>query len=239
MPIAKESRIILITGAGRGLGLGFARRWLDAGNRVFALARDPGNASGLRDLAKTHGDSLIPITGDVADESSIRRARTAVEEQTDRLDLLLNNAGIYGSRDETLDSLNPEDLHRVFEVNAIGPIRMAREFLPLLLRGNRPRIINMTSLMGSLEDNSSGGSWAYRLSKAALNMANRNLALELAPRGILSVVLHPGWVRTDMGGSHAPLALEDSVAEMVATIDRLTDEKSGRFIDRKGEELPW
>ena len=239
MPIAKESRIILITGAGRGLGLGFARQWLDAGNRVFALARDPGIASGLRDLAKTHGDSLIPITGDVADESSIRRARTAVEEQTDRLDLLLNNAGIYGSRDETLDSLNPEDLHRVFEVNAIGPIRMAREFLPLLLRGNRPRIINMTSLMGSLEDNSSGGSWAYRLSKAALNMANRNLALELAPRGILSVVLHPGWVRTDMGGSHAPLALEDSVAEMVATIDRLTDEKSGRFIDRKGEELPW
>ncbi len=97
----------------------------------------------------------------------------------------------------------------------------------------------MTSLMGSLEDNSSGGSWAYRLSKAALNMANRNLALELAPRGILSVVLHPGWVRTDMGGSHAPLALEESVAEMVATIDRLTDEESGRFIDRKGEELPW
>jgi len=236
---ATSSQRILLTGAGRGLGLEFTRRWLEAGHRVFALVRNPENSPDLRELGVGYPRTLVTLAGDVTDDDSVVAARRAVESLTDGLDLVLNNAGIYGPKNDGLESLDWKDARRVIEVNTLGPLRVSRAFLPLLRRGSRPRLVHITSLMGSLADNRSGGAWAYRMSKAALNMASRNLAHELAQSRVISVVLHPGWVRTDMGGSNAPLGVGEAVAALVETIDSLTLKQSGGFFDRHGRSQPW
>ena len=239
MAMAATSRRLLVTGANRGLGLEFTRSWLAAGHRVFALARRPGDSPGLTDLIRRFPDHLHPVTCDVADDDSVTAAGTAVGALTDALDLILNGAGIIGSPGARLGALDFDEMRRVFETNSLGPLRVTRTFLPLLRRGTRPVVVHLTSLMGSIADNGSGGAWAYRLSKAALNMASRNLSHELAPDGIPSVVLHPGWVQTDMGGPGAPLPVAEAVAALTRTIERLTPEESGAFLDRDGRHLPW
>lgn len=230
---------ILITGAGRGLGLEFARQWLAAGKEVCALAREPEKSRGLASLRSDYAETLRVAPCDVADDASVESARKEISGAWDSLDLLLNNAGIYGPRDGTLQSVKLDEIRRVFEVNTLGPIRVTRAFMPLLRKGSRPRVVLMTSLMGSIGDNGSGGSWPYRISKTALNMVGRNLALELREDGIPAIVIHPGWVRTDMGGKSAPLSIEESVSAMVSTIGGLTPERTGMFLDRNGEPLPW
>ncbi|MFQ5877719.1 MAG: SDR family oxidoreductase [Acidobacteriota bacterium] len=232
-------RHIVVTGASRGLGLGFARRWLERGERVFALARDPAAAPALGELAGAHPESLRVQQCDVADDASVETARRAVEAVWERVDILVNNAGICGAREDALGALDFGELRRVFEVNAVGPLRVARAFLPLLGRGARPRVVHISSLMGSIDDNGSGGAYAYRMSKAALNMASRNLGHELRRSGILSVALHPGWVRTDMGGPGGRLSVEEAVASLASTIDRLGPEHNGGFYDLEGQPAPW
>ena len=236
---SQPPQTILLTGASRGLGLEFARQWLESGRRVFALARRPERSDGLQELGAEHGDRLAAVACDVGDPGSIDAARAAVARSTDSLDLLLNNAGVYGGRGLGLDELDFEELHEVFDINTLGPLRVTRAFLPLLRAGRAPKLAHLTSLMGSITDNGSGGSYAYRMSKAALNMASRNLGHELSAAGVPSVVLHPGWVQTDMGGSHAPLAAPESVAGMIRVLDALEPAQSGRFYSWRGEELPW
>ena len=236
---AKAPQRILVTGASRGLGLEFARQYAESGHRVFALARDPLRSKGLMELAARDPKAVLPIACDVADEESVKAARLEVEVLTDALDLVINNAAIYGRDEESLESLDWEEVRRVFEVNTLGPMRVSRAFLPLLRRGARPRLVHITSMMGSVEDNRSGGHWSYRLSKAALHMANRNLSLELEKWKIPCVVLSPGWVRTDMGGPSAPLSPEESVSSMVKTIDSLTARHSGNIYQRDGEPGTW
>jgi len=231
-------RQIVLTGASRGLGLQFTRLWLKAGHHVHAMARSASRSPGLAELAGQYGDALHIQDVDVADDDSVRRAVAAVGEKSSVIDLLLNNAGIFKVHGGTLADLDLDDWRQTMEINALGPIRVTRAFLPLLRQGNAPRVINMTSLMGSIADNSSGGSWAYRMSKTALNMASRNMGHELAGEGISAVVIHPGWVQTDMGGAGAPLTIEEAVAAMAATIDRFTLEHSGGFYDRNGEPMP-
>ncbi len=230
---------VLTTGASRGLGLEFCRQWLARGARVLALARDPKGSAGLQALAREHGARLVPVPCDVADDTSVDAAAAAVAAATDHLDVAVQNAGTYGRHGGTLAELDMDEVRRVLEVNALGPLRVARALLPLLERGRQPRLAAITSLMGSIGDNSSGGSWAYRMSKAALNMAWRNLAHELAPRGITCAVLHPGWVRTGMGGPGAPLTPEESVAGMLRVLDALGPEDSGAFLAWDGRRLPW
>jgi NAD(P)-dependent dehydrogenase (short-subunit alcohol dehydrogenase family) len=230
---------IAVTGAGRGIGLEFARRWLERGDRVFALARRPAKSTGLAALALRHAGALRSIECDVGDDDSVARARTEVEEGADRLDLVVNNAAVFGARNASVETLALADVRHVFEVNVLGALRVSRAFLPLLRRGRRPALVHISSLLGSIADNSSGGYWDYRLSKAALNMAARNLAIELKQDGVLSVALHPGWVRTDMGGPDAPLGVEEAVAAMVRTIDALGPDQSGGFYDRTGRPAPW
>ncbi len=232
-------RRALITGASRGLGLEFVRQWLDRGDTVFALARRPERSAGLEELARAHGERLALVECDVADDASVTASRRAVARRTDRLDLLVNNAGVYSKAEVALESLDFGELRSVFEVNVIGALRTAREFLPLLRQGRFPRLVQITSLMGSIDDNHSGGTWAYRISKAALNMATRNLAHALQKDGITAVALHPGWVRTDMGGKSAPLSPGEAVAGLIATIDRLTAQQSGGFFGRDGAPCPW
>lgn len=230
---------VLVTGASRGLGLGLVRTWAEAGRRVFALARDPGRAIELEQLVDSHPDQVVPIACDVADDGSVESARAAVAEVTRALDVVVNNAGIGGDGDR-IDDLELDEVRRVLETNTLGPLRVSRAFLPLLRGGSQPtHLVHITSLMGSIEDNASGGSYPYRLSKSALNMASRNLAHELRSAGVVSAVFHPGWVRTAMGGRGAPTTVEEAAGALVRTIEALTMEESGGFYDREGRRLPW
>ena len=230
---------VLVTGASRGIGLEYARQWLDSGARVFGLARDPEASAGLMALTSDHPDRLVPVHCDVADDDSVAAARRRVGEETDGLEVLINNAGIGGAH-QGLESLDMDRVRRTFEVNAMGPLRVARAFLDLLRAGERPRrIVNMTSLMGSIDDNRSGDAYAYRLSKAALNMATRSMAVDLAGDGIVAVALHPGWVQTDMGGASARTPVDEAVRSLVRTIEALDMDRSGGFYDSEGKPLPW
>ncbi|GAB4222017.1 MAG: SDR family oxidoreductase [Acidobacteriota bacterium] len=233
-----NDRVALVTGANRGLGLEFARQLVEGGARVFALCRDPRRATDLAALAAGHTDRIAVHAADVADDASVADAFAAVGRATDRLDLVVNNAGVFGPRDQTLETLDFGAVREVFEINVLGALRVVRAALPLL-DGPAPRVVQISSLMGSIADNGSGGAWAYRLSKAALNMATRNLGHELIRRGIVTAALHPGWVRTAMGGDGAPLSAGDAVRAMLATIARLGPAESGLFLDREGRPLAW
>jgi NAD(P)-dependent dehydrogenase (short-subunit alcohol dehydrogenase family) len=232
-------RRFVVTGANRGLGLEFTRQWLQRGDEVFALARDPASSEGLRELAGKHPGRLWTALCDVADDRSVEAAASAVREVWDRVDCLLNNAGVGDRHSASVDSLDFGRLRTVFEINTLGPLRLTGALLGLLKRCPRASVVNMTSLMGSIADNGSGGAYGYRMSKAALNMATKNLAHELGKDGIVAVVLHPGWVKTDMGGPRAPLETADAIAAMVRTIDGLGPEHNGAFLDRNGGPLPW
>jgi NAD(P)-dependent dehydrogenase (short-subunit alcohol dehydrogenase family) len=234
-----QHRRILITGASRGLGLEFIRQWLARGDRVVALARRPETSVGLSALVGKHKESLRAVTCDVSDDASVERALHEVEKTDQQLDVVVNNAGTYGSRDATLATVRTDDIRKVFEVNTLGPLRVSRAFLPLLRKGTAPRLVHITSLMGSIADNRSGGSWGYRISKTALNMLARNMAIELGHSGVVTTLLHPGWVRTDMGGPHAPLAPEGAVADLIRMIDTLTVEHNGGWFDHAGKPIPW
>ena len=228
---------IAVTGAGRGLGLEFASQWLATGADVFALARDPGASKGLASLGRDFPGKLHTVACDVADDASVASAAAKVSGMTGALDIVVNNSATYGTRGGSIGELDLEEVRRVFDVNTLGPIRVSRAFLPLLERGTAPKIVHLTSLMGSVTDNRSGGAWSYRISKAALNMVCKNLALDLAPAGIVSSALHPGGVRTDMGGAGAPLGIAESVAALIRTIEALTSGESGAILDRHGQPL--
>ena len=231
----KEARRVVVTGAGRGLGLEFVRQYLRRGWEVHALLRKPER---LREMVQK-SSQLVASECDVADAGSVVTAAEAVGTRWDSLDLLINNAGVNGRADDSMTQLDMADVREVFEVNTIGPVEVSRALLPLLARNSGAKIIHVTSKMGSIDDNDSGGWWAYRISKAALNMACANMAHELRDAGIGTMVVHPGWVRTDMGGSMAPLGVQESVSGMVEVIDGLTLQDSGCFRDYSGAPVPW
>jgi len=234
-------RRIVVTGASRGLGLGMTRRWLADGREVLALARDPEHAPALAELAAAHSGRLLIARCDVTSETELMAAVDRAASAWGVVDLLVNNAAVMGQQGAGLATLDLTDLAHTLEVDAIAPLRVTRAFMPLLLRSPLPRVAHISSAMGSIEGNSEGGYWAYRMSKAALNMASRNLALEFRDRGLraVSVVLHPGWVRTDMGGPEATLSIEESVAALVPAIDQLGAAHSGGFFDRKLRVVPY
>lgn len=227
---------ILVTGANRGLGLELARQSLERGNRVFAASRHPGDP--LAALAEKWGERLVRVPLDVTDESSLARAIDLVREHTERLDVLVNNAGVM-PRHEQPGNLTAATLLETFHVNSVAPILVAQACLPLLERAERPRIINVTSELGSLNRKHTGGFYAYCASKAALNMLSQALAFDLEPRGIIVIALHPGWVQTDMGGARAPLTAQESVQGILRLVDGLTRGESGRFLSWQDEVIPW
>jgi NAD(P)-dependent dehydrogenase (short-subunit alcohol dehydrogenase family) len=229
---------VLITGANRGLGLEFTRQYLAAGWHVIACCRRPHAVAELRDLAK-HFDNLSIHALDLCNFTEIDHLAKALTDT--KLDLLINNAGIYGGElANRFGSLDYELWQNVLRVNTLAPVKMAETFLPHLTRGRGKKlVVGITSLMGSIADNSSGGAIACRSSKAALNAALKSLAIDLKPRGIGVLILYPGWVRTDMGGPGAPILPEESVRSMRHLIDQFTPKLSGRFLDFRGRELPW
>jgi NAD(P)-dependent dehydrogenase (short-subunit alcohol dehydrogenase family) len=230
---------IVITGTNRGIGLELTRQYLARGDTVDAAVRFPSQATALNALIAVAGGRLRVHACDVTSDTGVYAFGHALERaDTAGIDLLINNAGVMGKM-TSLEDLDVADLHTTFEVNAIGPLRVARALLPLVLRSQRKTIVHMTSRMGSIADNTSGGAYAYRMSKAALNMACRSMALDLADRGVITAVFHPGWVQTDMGGLHAPTPVDASSRGLIAQFDALTPEKSGRFWSFEGTEIPW
>jgi len=227
----------LITGANRGLGLEFARQYLADGCQVYAACRDPDSASELSRLAEASDDKLQILALDVTDPASVKAAAAELDGQA--IDLLLNNAGVGGARGQTIGNIDYEAWAKVLDVNTMGPLRVAEAFVDHVARSERKLTITLTSGMGSLADNTSGGAFAYRSSKAAVNMVMRSLAIDLAPRGITCVVVNPGWVRTDMGGPHASLTTAESVAMLRRLIERLGPAQSGKFFNYDGREYAW
>jgi len=236
----RHERRVLITGAGQGIGLEWARQEAQAGSTVIATARDPKAAPGLSELEKSaRPGSIAVLPLDVTDDASIEAAARAVQERFGGLDELVNNAGTYGPRDDRRLGAPPDEIRQVLEVNALGPYRVTRRMLPLLKFGREASIVFITSLMGSIGDGPSGSSYGYRMSKAALNMLGANLAHDLRDERIACVLLHPGWVQTRMGGPKAPIPLEQSVRDMRRVTMRISPTESGMFLDASGEPLPW
>jgi NAD(P)-dependent dehydrogenase (short-subunit alcohol dehydrogenase family) len=227
---------VLVTGGNRGIGLEFARAYAASGWRVIACVRRPAKAAALNKLATA--SDLVEIEAlDVTDHKAIDAL--AKRRRGQAIDLLINNAGVYGPDAQDIRRIDFAGWAAAFAVNAMAPIKMARAFLDHVARSERKTIANITSQMGSIGDNSSGGAYAYRASKAALNMAAKSLSVDCRSKNIVVVVLHPGWVRTDMGGSGAPLTPKASVAGLRQVIDGLTLADSGKFFDYRGAELPW
>ena len=187
-------------------------------------------------LAAASGGRLRVHALDVAVDDSVRAFARAVG--TLPIQLLINNAGMMGQRGAPLAELDMDSVMQTFSVNAVGPLRVTQALLPVL-RAGKAKVVNISSTMGSIADNRSGGALDYRLSKAALNMLSRNLAHELAHDGIVVVSLHPGWVQTDMGGANAPLAVDASVGALLKVIDRLRPEDSGGFLNQRGEPFAF
>ena len=227
----------LITGANRGLGLEFARQYLADGWQVYATCRDPESASELRRLADANGRKLRALPLDVTDLASVKVA--AKELEGEAIDLLLNNAGVGGARGQTIGNIDYVAWAKVLEANTLGPMRVSEAFVDHVARSERKLIVTLTSGMGSIADNTSGGSIAYRSSKAAVNMVMRSLAIDLAPRGFICVVVNPGWVQTDMGGPNANLAPAESVTRLRHLIENLEPPHSGKFFNHDGREYAW
>ncbi len=228
---------ILVTGANRGLGLEFCRQYAEAGWKVLACCRNPANARDLNTLsARCSAVSVHAL--DVADFAGIDRLSQELAGES--IDVLLNNAGVYGDNtDNGFGSIDYRLWRDVFVVNTQAPVKLAEAFLPQVRRSERRLIVAVSSLMGSVTDNTSGGSIMYRSSKAALNAAMKSLSLDLADARIGILILHPGWVKTDMGGANAPTLPQESIAGMRRVIDDFTLGESGRFIDFRGREAPW
>lgn len=227
---------VLITGANRGLGLEFTKQYGADGWRVYACCRNPGDASELAALAEASSGRVSVHALDVADHSAVDAL--AKELGSESLDVLLNNAGAFGDRAGFGDS-DYETWTRMFQVNSLGPMKMAEAFVSHLERGERKVIASVTSKMGSIGDNTSGSYYIYRSTKAALNMITKSIALDLRGRGISAVVLHPGWVKTDMGGAGAPLTPPESVSGMRKVLEGLSLETSGTFFNYDGATIPW
>ena len=224
---------VLITGAGRGLGLEFARQYAADGWTVLA---------GVRDLAAAQ--ALMAVDGDVATVSLDIADPASVAILAERLrgipiDLLINNAGIYGVRRTPLGDLDYTDWLETMMVNLFGTVRVTESFLDHVKEGELKKIVVLTSKMGSIADNRSGGSYFYRSSKAALNAAIRSIALDLTADGISVALLHPGWVRTDMTAPGGLIDPPESIAGMRRIIDRLSLETTGNFWNYDGSPIPW
>lgn len=227
---------VVITGANRGIGLGLVKYYLDKGDTVAACCRQPSHADELNGLAKQY-TTLSVYSIDVESEASISDFVRALGDA--EVDLVINNAGYYGPKGYAFGQVNTTEWHKVFAINAMGPLLVAQHLAPLLAKCENSKLVCLSSKMGSMTDNTSGGSYLYRSSKSALNAVVKSLSIDLLPQNTLCVVLHPGWVQTEMGGPNALITVEESVHGMAQTIAKLTLAQTGQFFNYNGETIPW
>lgn len=230
-------RTVLVTGANRGLGLEFVRQYANDGWKTYAACRTPKSARELKALQAQHAAGIVILALDVTDTDSVRSA--AAQLRGEPIDLLLNNAGVGSPPAQKIGALDYSAWARVIDANVLGPARVIEAFVENVAKGGDKRIVTLTSRMGSIEDNSSGGSYAYRSSKAGVNAVMKSFSIDLAPRGITCVVVHPGWVRTDMGGASGKLAPAESVKALRSLVESLKAKDAGKFFNYDGNELPW
>jgi NAD(P)-dependent dehydrogenase (short-subunit alcohol dehydrogenase family) len=225
-----NAHTVLITGANRGIGLELARQYAAAGWHVIGTARKPDAADDLGALAAR----VVQL--DVTDPASVERM--ARDLAGTPIDVLINNAGIQPLMWK-LDEIDFEAFQRALDVNLTGPARVTRALLPNLRAAGLKRIVNVTTNLSSIAENTDGGFYGYRESKAGLNMFTKSIAAELGPEGFVCIVLHPGWVKTDLGGPQAPLEVEQSAAGMLRVIDGLAPADNGTFWTYAGEQMAW
>ncbi|MBL4712523.1 MAG: SDR family oxidoreductase [Gammaproteobacteria bacterium] len=228
---------ILITGANRGIGLAMTQYAMEQGWRVFACCRTPHNAENLFNIAKLSGGQISVHIADMQELSTLQAL--SYELRNDAIDILINNAGIYGSTNNTFGSVDVESWLQAFQINSIAPLKMVEAFSEQIQMGQRKLVACMSSKMGSMADNGYGNSYIYRSSKAALNAVVKSLSIDLKKQGIISVALHPGWVKTEMGGPDAEISTRECVEQLFAQLSKLTMKDSGRFIDIDGSDIPW
>ncbi len=228
---------ILITGSSRGIGLEMVRYSINKGWRVFACCRHPQHAESLINIAKLANGQVSVHVADMNELASVQAL--AYELRNDAIDLLVNNAGIYGSDNNRFGAVDVASWQETFLINSIAPLKMVEALIENIRMGSMKTVACLSSKMGSMADNSSGNSYIYRSSKAALNAVVKSLSVDLRDDGIKTVALHPGWVKTDMGGPQAEITTGESVGQMMATLQILTMADSGRFIDIDGSDIPW
>lgn len=233
---------VLITGANKGLGLGFARRYARDGWRVHAACRAPDKAADLNALAQHHDVQVHAL--DVTDAGSLKALADALKDEA--IDLLLNNAGYQGGHPQKFGHTDYAAWETAFRTNVLGVMRVCEAFASHVERSDKKLIVNVSSRTSSISaktradpDNYKGELHQYRSTKSALNMVSRCLAWELQPRGIAVVLLGPGWVRTDLGGPTARLSVEEAIDACVPTIASFTLEDTGTFRGHDGSVVPW
>jgi NAD(P)-dependent dehydrogenase (short-subunit alcohol dehydrogenase family) len=233
----------LITGANRGLGLEFTRQYLGDGWQVITGCRKPDEAGALAVLSRTES-ALRVVRLDVADHDSVQGAARDIGNQP--IDVLINNAGLFGPKvganndwRQSFGHIDYDIWRDVLGVNTMGPVKIAETFVDNVAASEQKKLITISSGLGSIGDTDSEGLFAYRTSKAAVNMAMVTLAQQLSPQSIIVALLCPGWCRTDMGGEEAPLEPAESVANMRRLIDGFTLEDTGTFTHHSGRRLPW
>lgn len=218
----------VVTGANRGIGLELTRQLLGSGYNVHATYRS--NKGGLEQF---DSDNLSIYQMDVRDKMQISN----VVQSVDKIDLLINNAGVADGRWQSISEIDMEHALEVLNVNAVSPVLVTQQSLPKLSNGSK--VVMMSSLMGSISDCQSGRSYAYRASKTALNMFSMAMKNELDANGISLLIMHPGWVETDMGGPNAPLSTEESVSGIIQRIDEQDMSMSGRYVEFDGSPIEW
>lgn len=222
---------ILITGTSRGIGFGLTAIALEKGHTVFAVTRNP---QSLKSLQADYIKNLIILDADISKPSAINTLLSKVEEKLREkgcLDILINNAGMMKPGESY------EDLTESFQVNAILPFLLTKAMLPALQKAKMPKVIQISTKMASIDDNTSGGYYAYRSSKTALNMLTRSLTLDHP--NIAFALVHPGWVKTEMGGQNAPVDVKESTQGIWNVVEKLTTKESGRFLDFNGKSIAW
>lgn len=231
---------VLITGANRGLGLAFVEEYLKRNDvHIIATCRTPEKAAQLQSYATSNPNRISIVQLDVSDQSSIDAAGKTVAGMVDQIDILINNAAINPKGIQALEDITPETLMESFNINSVGPLMVVKALLNLVKKGSAPKIINVSTQMGSMDYKKNGGGYAYSSSKAALNMITRGLAADLQGDGIITITLHPGWVITDMGGSSASLSAEESASSILKLIDGLTMQDNGCFFKWNGDIHAW
>jgi NAD(P)-dependent dehydrogenase (short-subunit alcohol dehydrogenase family) len=229
---------ILLTGANRGLGLEMTGCFLAQGHSVWAVSR--GRSEALTALEDGFKDRLHCLSGDMTDEASIKRAMEAVSRQTDRLDMVINNAAVHLERTApTIESVDFSMYLTTFLVNSVAPLMVVKHSLNLLKKGGRKLIVNISSEAGSISAAWRKSEYSYCMSKAALNMANQILQIHLKKEGVKVLALHPGWFRSDMGGNQAPISPAEAAQNVVKIILGSVDLSGPGYVDYNGNRMEW
>ena len=227
---------VLVTGANRGLGLGFVTNYLGKNVNVVSTTRDMKSSRELLALKERFPDNLEIFELDLLKESAGDTLANFLGERP--IDILINNAGV-GSTNQHFQAVSPKPWLEVLKVNLIAPLIVTQAIIDNVKKGSDKKIYFLSSQLGSIADNTSGGMYIYRSSKTGLNQIVKSLSVDLKPQGITVVSLHPGWVKTDMGGPNAPVSIDESIEGMTQVIHTTDIRDTGRFLNYDGKELPW